>query len=187
MFIKAVKKLYPSEYIRHIDHNDSVIYNIIDIKTLFNQDFDCELIKFYNYKNPLQFTIDLYIKESDLIHVMKNTDNLKMKNILKEMYPVLSNEVLKKQIENIFDEFFVYNLYIAEDYYLDMYMLKYNLSFEFPGSYMDPQLRQKLTNKTGLKSIQLHDESTFNGDIVAANLDFCNAINVAIQHMNKII
>lgn len=186
MFNKAVKKLYPSEYIRHIDHNDSVIYNIKDIKTLFNQDFNYELVKFYNYKNPYQFTIDYYIKESDIIHAMKNTDNIKMKNVLKEMYPVvLTRDVLKKQVENIFDEFFVYDLYITKDYHLTMYMLKYNLAFEFPGSYMDPQLRQSLTDKTGLKSIQLHDESTFGGDIVAANSDFCNAISVAYKHMNK--
>jgi len=183
-FLTAVEKLYPHKYIRTRQIDKLMLYNSADINDLFNTSliFDDEVSLYNHYINYDKE--EKYITQYKLDELLNTIDNTIVKNILKEMNvpTILTKQVLIDQVKTLFDEVFIYDVNV-NDYHIDMYMLKYNIAIELPDSKNDPILREKFCKKTRTKCIQLHNESTFNGNVVEANKDFCNAMSVIIKNM----
>jgi hypothetical protein len=184
-FLETVKKLYPSLYIRTRTINNSIIYNINDIEELFKTTLNKEgAITLYNHL-PGYNDEETYLTEVKLYELLRALNNPITNKIYYEMNKctLLTNDVLKNQVVSLFDEVFVYDVKVTNDYTIDMYMLKYKIAIELPGKIVDPHIRGKLCKKCDIHCIQLHNESTFNGDLVEANKDFCHAMGVIYKNI----
>lgn len=99
--------------------------------------------------------------------------------------PTLTSSFFKTLLENSFpDEVFVPDLDFSSKsvkYKSSMYMPRYNISFEFPDAKNSPESRSLFVEKANTKCIQLHDETTFGGDLAKTMLDYSVAIGVATK------
>lgn len=187
-FLSSVKKLYPSKFIRTRQLDKIKLYNINDINELFNTSIvinEEDQVTLYNHYSGYPKE-EYYMTEYKVEELLNTVNNEVTRNILKELHKndiVLTRDVLKQQVLNLFDEVFIFDVPISNYYTIDMYMMKHKIAIELPGTNIDPSLRTKLCKKTGVKCIQLHDESTFDGNIVEANKDFCHAMGVVIKNM----
>lgn len=97
----------------------------------------------------------------------------------------LTSSIFKTLLENSFpDELFTQGLEFTSKngtYKSSMYMPRYNISFEFPDAKNSPELRSLFIEKGNTKCIQLHDETTFGGDLAKTMLDYSVAIGVATK------
>lgn len=212
-FLTAVKTLYPDVFIRTIDINNEIRYSLKSIQDLFQvPEFTLVVIprncksSLFNYQSSGCFTTTDYLTDEGIewaLNTFKQYDNipnkiwnamtmvstpiLKHQEVKNTSPPVkLTATVLRKQIEAVFpNDLFIYDMNVAGKYTCSMYMLKYNIAFELPGTLVDPAVRLRIAEKTGTCCIQVHDESTFGGDIVSANLDFANAIGVALLKIKE--
>ena len=209
-FLTAVKTLYPDFFIRTIDTNNEIKYSLKHIQELFQiQSFakdvprhykkalfdfqpiggDCFTTTEYLTEDGLEWALNKYKRYNNIPNKIWNAMTMVSTPILKPQATVKNNtssliltkKVLKKQIESIFpDDVFIYDVNVCGKYTCSMYMLKYNIAFELPGVLVDPHIRLALAEKTGTCCIQVHDESTFGGDIISANLDFAHAMSAAL-------
>lgn len=184
-FLSIVKKLYPSKFIRTRQLDKIKLYNGNDINDLLGTSIEFEeddQVTLYNHCTNYPEE-EYYITEFKVDELLNTVKNDVTKNILNELHKVLTRDVLKQQVLNLFDEVFMFDVPITNYYTVDMYMMKYKIAIELPGSNIDSSLRDKLCKHTGVICVQLHDETTFNGDIVEANKDFCHAMSIVIKNM----